>query len=205
MTADEITKFIQKENPKFNKSIAKAYIEIGEKYNIRGDVAICQAILETGWFKYGGGTAVTPDQHNYCGLGVTSKGVKGNSFNTIEEGVTAQIQHLYAYATNKNVPKGEKIIDPRFKYVSKGSANDSWEGLSMKWAMNEDYGKNILSLYEKLKTTKATKEPNAKYEISDPLDIDEARKLLDKVGDKVISVSSTSINGKIVYTISYKK
>jgi hypothetical protein len=53
-------------------------------------MAIAQSILETGWFKYAG-SAVTSDQHNYCGLGVTSTGIKGSSFDTIEDGVTAQL------------------------------------------------------------------------------------------------------------------
>lgn len=131
------------------EEIAKYFIEVGNKYNIRGDIAFCQSIIETGWFKFEGGTAVTPNQHNYCGLGVTSLGVKGLSFKTIKDGVTAQIQHLYAYASTSNLPTGETLLDPRFKYVIRGSAK-TWEELSNKWAMNSNYGNQIISMYQQL-------------------------------------------------------
>lgn len=151
-TVAQMVAFVKTKNPNFDPKIAEAFIKIGEKYGIRGDVAFCQSILETGWFKFDGGTAVTPDQHNYCGLGVTSKGVKGHSFPTIEAGVTAQIQHLYAYATTKELPQGETLIDPRFKYVQRGCA-PTWEALSNKWAMNPNYGAQILSIYKNLLAT----------------------------------------------------
>ena len=129
--------------------IACCFIEVGKKYGVNGNIAFCQAILETGWFKFDKGTAVTPEQHNYCGLGVVSKGSKGCSFNTVEDGVTAMIQHLYAYADTKELPKGEILIDPRFKYVQRGVAK-TWDDLSNRWAMNKDYGKHILNIYEEL-------------------------------------------------------
>lgn len=137
--------------------IATAFIEIGKLYGVRGDIAFCQAIIETGWFRFDKGTAVTSDQHNYCGLGVISKGVKGHSFNTVRDGVTAMIQHLYAYATINPIPKGETLINPRFRYVKRG-ISPTWEGLSNRWAMNANYGKHILSMYEQLKNFKGDRE-----------------------------------------------
>lgn len=151
VTAEKMAQFVKSKNPnaKDINEIAKAFLDVGEKYGVRGDIAFAQSIIETGWFKFDGGTAVTPDQHNYCGLGVTSKGMKGNSFATIEEGVTAQIQHLFAYASKDSLPKGEEIVDPRFKYVTRGIA-PHWEDLSMRWAMNENYGTHIMSVYGQL-------------------------------------------------------
>lgn len=167
-----MVEFVKHKSPyaKDIEEIAKAFINVGEKYNIRGDIAFCQSIIETGWFKFDGGTTVTPDQHNYCGLGVVSKGVKGNSFNTVDSGVTAQIQHLFAYACKDPIPNSEFMIDPRFKYVSRGVA-PHWEDLSNRWAMNANYGNHILAMYEQLK--------NFKYEqkeetiVEKPVDIDE--------------------------------
>lgn len=151
VSAEKMSAFVKSKNPNAQDidEIAKAFIEVGERYGIRGDVAFCQSIIETGWFKFDDGTAVTPDQHNYCGLGVTSKGIKGHSFPTVKDGVTAQIQHLFAYATKDNLPEGEEIIDPRFKYVSRGVA-PHWEDLNMKWAMNDNYGQHIISIYDQL-------------------------------------------------------
>lgn len=130
------------------EDIAGAYIRIGKRYGVRGDIAFAQAIVETGWFTFKG-SAVTPDQHNYCGMGVTSTGLKGNSFRTIEEGVTAHIQHLYAYATTKPLPEGDAILDPRFQYVKRGIA-PNWQDLNMRWAMNDKYADTILSVYDLL-------------------------------------------------------
>ena len=59
------------------------------------------------------------------------------------------IQHLYAYASVKDVPIGETLIDPRFKYVKRGIAK-TWGDLGNRWAMNKDYGKHILNIYEQL-------------------------------------------------------
>ena len=149
-TKQQIVDFIQKNNPKFDPAIAEAFLTISKKYGVRGDVAICQSIIETGWFKYEGGTAVKPEQHNYCGLGVTSLGVTGNSFPSIEIGVEAQIQHLYAYASNEELPEGTTLYDPRYKYVSRGIA-PRWIDLDGKWcAAGSNYGENILNLWARM-------------------------------------------------------
>ncbi len=147
--ADELCCFVRRHNPDFPMEIAEAYLAVGERYGIRGDVALCQAIVETGWFMFSDGTAVTPTQHNYCGLGVTGRGMKGHSFATVEDGVRAQIQHLYAYATTAPLPKGEPLLDPRFSYVRRGIAS-TWHELSNRWAMNPNYGRQIMALYDQL-------------------------------------------------------
>jgi LysM repeat protein len=149
-TVKQMVGLLKTVNPDFAEAeeVAKAFISVGNIYGIRGDMAFCQSLIETGWFKFDGGTAVTPDQHNYCGMGVTSKGMKGNSFATVEDGVRAQLQHLFAYASKLPLPE-EKVLDPRFKYVTRGIA-PHWEDLSNRWAMNPDYGKHIVALYSKL-------------------------------------------------------
>ena len=141
--------FVRRHNPDFPQEIAQAYLTVGDRYGIRGDIAFCQAIIETGWFRFADGTAVKPDQNNFCGMGVTSRGQTGNCFATIEEGVTAQIQHLYAYCCKKQLPEGEAIVDPRFKLVGRGVA-PHWEQLSNRWAMNPNYGSQIMKLYSQL-------------------------------------------------------
>lgn len=143
---EDMCTFVQRHNPSFTLEIAEAYWDVAERYGIRGDVALCQAIIETGWFKFMDGTAVTPDQYNFCGLGVTKNGMKGNSFSSIEEGVRAQIQHLYAYATDAALPEGEELVDVRFNLVRRGCAAN-WEDLSGRWAMRDSYGDDIMRLY----------------------------------------------------------
>ena len=147
--AETLWSFVCKHNPDFPREIAEAYLKVGERYGIRGDVALCQAIVETGWFMFADGTAVSPEQHNYCGLGVTGRGMKGHVFETVEDGVRAQMQHLYAYATKAPLPKGEPLLDPRFSYVRRGIA-PTWHELSNRWAMNPNYGRQIMTLYDQL-------------------------------------------------------
>lgn len=144
-----LTAFVRRHNPDFDPEIATCFVKAGNRYGIRGDVALCQAIVETGWFKYEGGTAVTPASHNYCGLGVTSRGRRGAEFGTVAEGVTAHIQHLYAYCCRSPLPEGETAIDPRFGMVSRGCARH-WYDLNGRWAMNNSYSNAILSIYAAL-------------------------------------------------------
>ena len=146
LTVNQIVRFIKTQNPKFDGNIAVAFIERCKKYGIRGDVALCQSILETGWFRYVG-SAVTPDQHNYAGLGVTSNGVKGLSFGSIAMGVEAQLQHLYAYATKAPLPDGVQMVDPRFSFVTRGCA-PRWVDLNQRWSTSTEYGQKILNIYK---------------------------------------------------------
>ena len=66
---DYMYEYVCRHNPKFQREVAEAFYNVGERYGIRGDIALCQAIIETGWFRFDNGTAVQPNAHNYCGLG----------------------------------------------------------------------------------------------------------------------------------------
>lgn len=146
---ETMAEFVKRYNKHFSPEIARWYIEVGRLYGIKGDMAFCQAIIETGWFKFEGGTAVKASQHNYCGLGVNRRGARGENFETIRDGVTAHIQHLYAYVSEKSLPEGEHLLDPRFNMVKRGSAA-TWHDLNMRWAMNSSYADAILRVYNKL-------------------------------------------------------
>ena len=149
VTPEAMTAFVKRYNKNFDPEIAEAYVNVGRTYGIRGDIAFCQAILETGWFRFDRGTAVETAQHNYCGLGVVGNGARGAAFITIHEGVTAHIQHLYAYAKTDPLPEGEILIDPRFSAVRRGIAPE-WSDLNNRWAMNPVYGSKILKIYSDL-------------------------------------------------------
>lgn len=167
---------IKKNNPDFDIEIAKAFFLLADEYHINPMRAIAQSILETGWFKFAG-SSVKASQHNYCGLGATGGGVSGASFATIEDGVRAQLQHLYAYGCKDALPKEEAtIVDPRFKYVTRGIAI-YWEQLAGRWAVpgydgsdpaaamakGLTYGQKIDNIYEGLMKTKVTKTDIKKY------------------------------------------
>ncbi|MBO5114727.1 MAG: glucosaminidase domain-containing protein [Peptococcaceae bacterium] len=149
----------------YPENIAELYIEIGKKYNIRGDLAFAQAVKETGFFQFYG--IVQRDQNNFCGLGATGvvndgdelqngvnperavylPGVHGITFGTVADGVEAHIQHLYAYAAVDELPDGCELVDPRFKYINRGIA-PLWTGLNGRWAVpGNGYGESIISDY----------------------------------------------------------
>ena len=171
-------KKILSNNTSFDINIAKAFFKLAPKCGIDPMMAIAQSILETGWFKYAG-SAVTADQHNYCGLGVTSTGVKGAAFDTIEDGVTAQLQHLFAYGCKDTLTSGEKGLDPRFSLVTRGIAI-YWQQLAGRWACpgydkakyatpaeamaaGNTYGQKILTLCKSIEATAVTDEDIKKY------------------------------------------
>lgn len=149
LTAAQMSEAIRRHNPEFDPAIAEAYIRLADRYGVRGDIAICQAIVETGWFRYEG-SAVKPEHHNYCGLGVVSNGVEGHGFDTVDQGVRAHLQHLFAYSCTRALPGREPLVDPRFSMVKRGSAA-TWEALGGRWAMNAEYGESILSVYNRIK------------------------------------------------------
>ena len=136
VTAEQMASYLISKNPDSKPwalEYAKLYIEEGEAEGVRGDGAWIQSCKETGNFKFTGGTAVTFDQNNFCGLGVTKKGMKGNSFATPRLGIRAQIQHLKGYATAE--PLNNLCVDPRYGYISPKGKAPRFEDLAGKWAV----------------------------------------------------------------------
>ncbi len=72
-TVDQMKAYIKEKNPDAAQSVFKMiplYISEGAAEGIRGDVVFAQSCLETGNFTFKG-SAVTLDQNNFCGMGVT--------------------------------------------------------------------------------------------------------------------------------------
>ena len=118
--------------------IAKIYIEEAKTEGVNYDIAFSQMCLETGFLRYGG--TVHPGQNNFCGLGVLNKKTKGFSFRDIRLGIRAHIQHLKAYASQEELHN--KLVDPRFRFVKRGSIKEV-DDLSGKWAADKHYGRKI--------------------------------------------------------------
>lgn len=155
-TLSQMTAYIRKVNPSVPSSVInmiKYYISEGETEGIRGDYAFAQSCLETGNFTFSG-SAVTLSQNNFCGLGVTSNGMRGNSFSSPQLGIRAQIQHLKAYGSTK--PLVNTAVDPRFSYVKRGCAKYiEYLGIQenpnhVGWAAGSNYGSKILTIYNNI-------------------------------------------------------
>lgn len=155
-TADQLQAYIKRTNPNAPDSVIKMaplYISEGEIEGVRGDIAFAQSCLETGNFTFEG-SAVTLDQNNFAGMGVTKNGMKGSSWKTPLLGIRAQIQHLKAYACNQRLM--QTCVDPRFTYVVRGCA-EYVERLGIQenphhygWASGENYGQEIIRILNKI-------------------------------------------------------
>ena len=91
-TMEQMTAYIKAKNPDVAQSVIDMiplYLSEGKTEGVRGDIAFAQSCLETGNFGFFG-SAVTLDQNNFCGMGVTSNGMRGNSFDTPQLGIRAQ-------------------------------------------------------------------------------------------------------------------
>ena len=134
------------------EEFCKIYYEEAQAEGIKAEVAFCQAMKETGWLQFGGD--VKAYQCNFAGIGATGGGVSGASFKDVRTGIRAQIQHLKAYANTS--PLNNVCVDPRFKYVKRGSAPYvEWLGKNANpngvgWAPAADYGTSIVQMIDKL-------------------------------------------------------
>lgn len=149
----QCVKYLLRNNPAPNlpvsaEEIVAYYYEEGAREGIRPDVAFAQALKETGFFRYGGD--VVPEQNNYCGLGTTGGGVKGEYFPSPQMGVRAHIQHLLAYSSTRRPTT--PIIDPRYHIVRKAYGARTlgdWQDLNGRWAVPGNfYGQEILSMFK---------------------------------------------------------
>lgn len=155
-TSQQMIEYIKAVNPEVPQSVLDMiplYLSEGIAEGVRGDIAFAQSCLETGNFAFVD-TAVTLDQNNFCGMGVTQRGMKGISFDTPKDGIRAQIQHLKAYATVD--PLAGACVDPRYKWVNKGCAPYvEWLGRKENpdgkgWAAGSGYGEKILRILESI-------------------------------------------------------
>lgn len=121
---------------------------------VRPDVVFSQIMLETAWLTYGGD--VNESQYNFGGIGATGGGVMGNVFTDIEQGLRANVQHLVAYASTKEL--NNELVDPRFHLLSsKRGTSPTVEQLGYfentsgaGWAYSVQYGTLVKDLMTKL-------------------------------------------------------
>ena len=151
-TQQQCVRYLLRNNPNPNinvsaEEIVAYYYEEGSREGIRPDVAFAQALKETGFFRYGGD--VIPEQNNYCGLGTTGGGVRGQFFSTPRLGVRAHIQHLLAYSSTRYPTT--PVVDPRYGIVRQAYGSQTlgtWQDLNGRWAVpGRYYGQEILSMF----------------------------------------------------------
>ena len=133
------------------------YYQEATAEGIRPEVAFAQMCNETGFLRYTGRVKI--EQYNFAGLGAIDRDQSSNSFSSVREGIRAQIQHLKAYAV-KNPTLKYPLVDSRFKYVTKGSAQYvEWLGTNENpnhygWATTPGYGNALRKIIDDILATK---------------------------------------------------
>ena len=147
------------------EDLARMFVDEGNRYQVRGDIAFAQAIIETSWFNYPDcdGCLLHPDSHNYAGIGACDTCGNGHGFSTPLAGVRAQIQLLRNMAdpgsltgTIPDPPVPELWgLDPSAAawtfdhYHFKGKAQ-LWNDMTGVWASSPEYASTILGVYNQM-------------------------------------------------------
>jgi N-acetylmuramoyl-L-alanine amidase len=156
--------------------MAQLFIDEGNLVGVRGDIAFCQSVLETGWFAWPNSPWPEPTghpddgtwpgyvlalDHNYAGIGAFTGTTRYMRKPTPTQGVRAHLQHLRNYADASSTPYNLGApFEPRIGYdeaafnsfVYKGQA-PTWVQLNGKWAVpGTTYGQTILSICNNMRT-----------------------------------------------------
>lgn len=134
------------------EEFCQMYYDEARAEGVKAEVAFAQAMLETGFLKYGGDVKI--EQFNFAGLGATG-GVPGNSFVNVRIGIRAQIQHLKCYASDQ--PLNQALVDQRWSnnlrnkapYVEWLSIPNNPFGTG--WASDANYGTKLVAMMGALK------------------------------------------------------
>ncbi|MGP1459007.1 MAG: glucosaminidase domain-containing protein [Treponema sp.] len=148
MNAQKLAAYFLTQNAEADKAqvrrLSAYYVEEARAEGINSDVAFAQMCLETGFLRFG--NLVTPDMHNYCGLGAINAEQRGEVFENERLGVRAHIQHLHAYSTSEETTLNRPLIDRRYRWVNpRGKAPTVFE-LAGTWAADKNYGYKLDSI-----------------------------------------------------------
>jgi hypothetical protein len=130
------------------EELSAYFVWHGNAESVRGDIAFAQALVETGWFRYGG--SVQCWQNNFGGF-------VGKSFPDADTGVRAQIQHLRAYADPSATsctqpPLATPCADPVFNFVSPKGKAPNWNDMGNgNWAAASNYAATVLAVYNEMR------------------------------------------------------
>lgn len=178
----QFVNYIRSVNPNIKvdcsiEELVSLYYREAEAEGVRADMALVQAITETGNFNFKGDAK--HHQNNFCGLGVVGSGARGAHFKTPQDGVRAHIQHLMAYVSER--PPKTKIIDPRYSSAlsvrKKRGFITYWDQLAGTWAMDKKYYVKLYSIYSRVLKTKGDKDADQKLtKLADQMDKKELKK-----------------------------
>ena len=122
------------------RDLIALYRSEGDLEGVRGDVALAQAIVETGYF-----TNTDTGRNNFAGIGHYDRADAGFGFSDPVTGVRAHIQLLRKYAAGNAVALARPDVSP-----NAGAHADTWGGLAGTWATSPTYWTSISGVYESM-------------------------------------------------------
>lgn len=125
--------------------LPKLYREEAAIEGVNYDIAFCQMCLDTSFLQFIG--EIDASQNNFANLGSVGGGTTGATFPSARVGVRAHIQHLKAYASLE--PIVQDIVDPRFRFVTRGVA-PLIQQLSGRMSADLQYGDRLLAMIRRL-------------------------------------------------------
>ena len=173
LTADQLVAYYQKRSGLPYRAtgatlqqLAAMFVTEGNRYNVRGDIAFAQSIVETAWFNYPDYGMVRPFNNNFSGIGACDSCGNGFQFSSALNGVRAQLQLLRNYADSTS--RTTNIPDPPVPelwgsspstaaynfdhYFAKGDA-PLWNNMGNgNWATAPNYANVVLGVYNQMLT-----------------------------------------------------
>ena len=145
-------------------------------------ILIAQSMKETGWYNFGG--VVPASFHNPCGLKITKGGGDREvgahmKFESWEDGIMAQSDHLALYAGGPYVPKysPECASHLNADHMDNGTTKDprhftylfgkcpTVESLGCNWAPSASYGTDIVKMVKEVQAIKIVEQEQPKEPI----------------------------------------
>jgi hypothetical protein len=120
--------------------VLESYVGIGEAEGVRGDLALAQAIVETGWF-----TSDNTTRNNFAGIGDHGEDTIGGAFPDAVTGVQAHIQLLKKFAAGNRVALALPDAAPRAK-----ARAETWGQLAGTWASDPNYWDVVARVYHRV-------------------------------------------------------
>jgi hypothetical protein len=148
------------------EQLAQMFVDEGNRYLVRGDIAFAQSIVETGWFNFPDYGIVKPQNNNFAGIGACDSCENGFQFGSALSGVRAQIQLLRNYADINS--RTVTIPDPpvpelwgsspataayNFDHFSAKGHAPLWNSMGNgNWASAPNYASVVLRVYNDMLT-----------------------------------------------------
>ena len=124
------------------RRLANIYIQWGQAFNIRADIAWAQMCHETGCLDFTG--VAKPDWNNFGGIGITGPGAMV-TFASEELGVIAHYAHLAWYVYPGDINEYcNRNYDPRHIGAHRFNRDSSLNSLNSRWAPAADYVNKII-------------------------------------------------------------